>query len=173
DACSADLHQGVHAEIDRERLLAMEAPQRGKDQALGDTSLRGIDRPDRPRLAHPGCVPSTANRIARCSSSDSVCGDAPSDTGLAKIRVVTRPCRLLMTTPSRRGIDRPAGPRLAHPGCAPSPAIRIARGSSSDSVCGDAPSDTGLAKTRVFARPCRLLMTTPSRRSSSSAIAKL
>ena len=66
-------HQGVHAEIDRERLLAMEAPQRGKDQALGDTSLRGIDRPDRPRLAHPGCVPSTAIRIARWSLRPQSC----------------------------------------------------------------------------------------------------
>ncbi len=58
-------------------------------------------------------------------------------------------------------------------GRAPSTAILIACASSSERVCFDTPPSTGLAKTRVWPRPCRLLRTIPSRRSSSSAMAKL
>lgn len=58
-------------------------------------------------------------------------------------------------------------------GRGPSTAIWIAWASSSERVCFDSPPSIGLAKTRVWPRPCRLLITIPSRRSSSSAMAKL
>ena len=69
DACD----ERVHAQVNRERLGAMESPQRQQDEPLGDVSLLGVDRPDR----HAGRVPSIAILIACDSSSDRLCGESP------------------------------------------------------------------------------------------------
>ena len=68
------------------------------DEPLGDAPLLGVDRPDRSRRRRR---PRSRCRIASPSSSDRVCVDVPSLTGFAKTRVLARPCRLLMTMPSR------------------------------------------------------------------------
>ena len=90
-------HQGVHAQVDRERLGAMESAQCQQDEALGHVPLIGVDRPDR----HAGRVPSIAIRMACDSSSERLWGESPAATGLAKTLVFARPWRLLITMPSR------------------------------------------------------------------------
>ena len=80
-------HQGVHAQVDREWLGAMESAQCKQDEALGNVPLVGVDRPDR----HAGRVPSIAIRMACDSSSDRLCGESPDATGLAKTLVFARP----------------------------------------------------------------------------------
>ena len=55
--------QRVDAQVDRQRLLAMELPQRGEDEALGDAPLLRVDGADR-HGTYAGGDPSTAIRIA-------------------------------------------------------------------------------------------------------------
>src|SRR5688572_23076885 len=95
-------HQRIQPQVDRQGLLAMESAQCREDEALRHATLLGVDRADRPPVGHWPPVPSTAIRMASASSSDRLWAELPSATGLAKIRVLERPCRLDITTPSRR-----------------------------------------------------------------------